>query len=124
MEDSPQHLILEQFIQQGNSLPDVLNQYNALLKSPQLLDPLAWQSIFKGRLSSLIASRAYLCILCSQTGDTATDTAFDINSVLGFATSLSFARYGLIINLDSQFVNNLAASVYLTLSVPGSRGYP
>jgi hypothetical protein len=124
MEDSPHHLTLEQFIQQGNSLPDVLNQHDALLESPQPLDPSAWQSIFEGRLSGSTASRAHLCIPCSQTGDTATDTAFDIDSVLGFATSLSFARYGLTMNLDPQFVNNLAASVHLTLSVPGSRGYP
>ncbi len=44
--------------------------------------------------------------------------AFDIDSVLGFPTSLAFAKQGLKFNLCPQFVSNLDADVHLQLPVP------
>ncbi|OBT60329.1 hypothetical protein VE03_10768, partial [Pseudogymnoascus sp. 23342-1-I1] len=57
---------------------------------------------------------AQVCLRCSQVGgETPAEINFDIDSFLGYASSLAFARRGVTINLFPRFHSNLRTNLHL-----------
>jgi hypothetical protein len=80
--------------------------------------PPKWQQAFKGYGGGSVPnqelpdeedeanqphSHAHLCLACSQIPPRAAQILFDIDSFLGFAHSLAFAKQGININLYPRF---------------------
>ncbi len=57
-----------------------------------------------------------LCLSCSQL-ESAAEVSFDIDSFLGYAHSLAFARRGITINLFPQFHSNIRTDLHLYYTV-------
>jgi hypothetical protein len=66
----------------------------------------------------------HLCLACSQTKQRSAVVRFDIDSILGFAQSLAFAREGLDINFFPRFHTNIQKDLhtYTTLSFDFGKG--
>jgi hypothetical protein len=50
------------------------------------------------------------------------EVTFNINSIIGFPTSLAFIKCSLKFTLTPYIVNNLTADIHLSLAIPTKRG--
>src|SRR5579871_1808981 len=111
-------------------LPDVINNPKIMTSNSQpIVEDADWPKIFEGRLSDREEEekeegdhedeaprppRINVCLACSEQRHRPQRIRFDIDSVIGFASSLAFARRGVKINFAPQFHENLQTSVHLT----------
>ena len=58
-----------------------------------------------------------MCLTCSEIELDLAQASFDINSFLGFAQDLAFARQGLDVNLFPRFYTNIQNDLYLYTTV-------
>jgi hypothetical protein len=58
-----------------------------------------------------------ICLDCAEEFSRATEVKFDIDSMVGFANSLAFAKEGILLNFTPRFHENFQTNVYLTLQV-------
>lgn len=73
-----------------------------------------WKSIFCGiPASSRQRYPMNLCLHEEQTRATGADVAFDIDSFLGFVTSLAFAKKGIWSQISPQTRQNMTADVHI-----------
>jgi len=141
LEQSVPHLRLSQYtiFQKENQIPNVVDkpdilsfQERANLPTPQ------WARSFEGAALPLPPTVAEqrpsrdrggdasphkycpnsktLCLSCSQTEPRPSTLSFDIDSVVGFARSLAFAKYGLDINFYPRFHTNIKTDLHVYIS--------
>jgi hypothetical protein len=60
---------------------------------------------------------AGFCLRCSQSTRGSAEMCFDIDSFLGYASSLAFARQGVAINLYPRFSSNIKSNLHLYSTV-------
>lgn len=58
----------------------------------------------------------HLCLRCSQVEAPSAEISFDIDSLLGFADSLAFARQGLTITLSPRFHYNIQTDLHIRMT--------
>ena len=143
------HITLSQYslAQAEYQIPSVIDQPQPLsYEQRENLSPPNWAPAFEGLSSvphqdgpeqepnrhqsggSLLAGQGqkpnHLCLACSQTEQRSMAVRFDIDSVLGFAQSLAFAREGLDINFFPRFHTNIQNDLhtYTTLSYDFGKG--
>jgi hypothetical protein len=58
-----------------------------------------------------------VCLACTEQPSDARVSQFDIDSTIGFAQSLAFARHGLCLNFAPQFHQNIQSNVHLSMQV-------
>ena len=68
--------------------------------------------------------QVYLCLACSQTMAPLLWAEYNIDSKLGFASSLAFAREGINLNLYPQYHQNIKTNIHLfwTIDITTPRG--
>jgi hypothetical protein len=68
--------------------------------------------------------QVHLCLACSQTMAPSLWAEYDIDSKLGFASSLAFAREGINLNLYPQYHQNIKTNIHLfwTIDITTPRG--
>jgi hypothetical protein len=64
-------------------------------------------------------NRSYVCLHASEHHDDVQvpEVLFDIDSIMGFASSLAVAKQGIKVNLAPHMIYNLSADIHLTLPV-------
>ena len=58
----------------------------------------------------------HLCLRCSQVETSSAEISFDIDSLVGFADSLAFARQGLTITLSPRFHSNIRTDLHIQMT--------
>lgn len=101
-----------------NSFPSVLGLQEMItperLARERTPTPEQWRSVFCGIPSH--GRQRYpnnVCLHKEETRAVDADIAFDIDSFLGFATSLAFAKKGLWSQIAPQTKQNLSADVHI-----------
>jgi hypothetical protein len=104
-------------------LPDVLGSSKPLEHgSVDQKHPPNWARIFEGRHNEVEEGeepeeeeRIHVCLHKSEQEQRhrPMDIEFDVDSILGYATSLAFAKRGLMINLAPQFPTNIQTNLHL-----------
>jgi hypothetical protein len=117
------HLSLSDFARSHSHLPNTLESAD-LLKVGEISTEEAaqWQHIFHGTLEENSDRPRQICLHCSQSSQVtaAATVMFDIDSIMGFTSSLSFAKQGIRFNLSPQVVSNLSTDLHLALTIPSS----
>lgn len=75
---------------------------------------------------SLQQPRWRVCLECSQLPQdevAASIVIFDIDSIMGFPSSLNFAKQGIRFNLAPHVIQNLSTNLHLTLAIPFILGH-
>ena len=136
------HLSLAAYhqLQVNCRIPDVISQTEPLsFQRREKLPAPDWARAFEGSSSSLpeaslVPDRPQspnsnnsstnpsrivdeLCLKCSQISSHPTAISFDIDSFLGYAQSLAFARQGLDINLFPRFYTNIQSNLHIYTTV-------
>lgn len=116
------HFRLDQIFNHRSS-PSVLEQTDAAKESPsgyQTPDGTQWNEMFCGIVDKDPQRTPVVknvCLHKEQTKPTKPDVSFDIDSFLGFATSLGVARNGLLYQPSPLATQNLSSDVHFGLDV-------
>ncbi len=137
-EEEENHWSLDDLNRSTQRLPDVLSSPNILpYNSAHRQASYDWPRLFEGCSDELGLSEseesslagpslvedgaesrpATVCLACSEQPARTNAIQYDIDSMLGFAESLAFAKQGLYLNFAPQFHQNLQANVHLSLPV-------
>jgi hypothetical protein len=134
-QEEENHWSLEDLNRSTQHLPDILGSPDILPHNSEHRQRLYdWAQLFEGRSneqqssanesslgsdsdSSNNAPPATVCLACSEQPARTNMVQYDIDSTIGFAQSLAFARQGLNWNFAPQFHQNLRTNVHLTLPV-------
>jgi hypothetical protein len=71
----------------------------------------------EGEAPAYSREHAGFCLRCSQSTKGSAEVCFDIDSFLGYASSLAFARQGVAINLYPRFSSNIKSNLHLYATV-------
>ena len=102
-------------------VPDVLGQPKLLKHNgPEQALHIEWARIFEGKHAEVgegeeeeEEERMHVCLYSSEQQHRRMLIRYDIDSALGYATSLAFARRGLMINFAPQFHTNIRINLHL-----------
>lgn len=133
------HWSLDDLIENMQQVPYILNSPTILLYNSAYRNcSYEWAKLFEGRLKTKSSGngdsnndsqegpeRLYkqtddkpkVCLACTEQPSDARVSQFDIDSTIGFAPSLAFARHGLCLNFAPQFHQNIQSNVHLSMQV-------
>ena len=102
-------------------VPDVLHQPKLLKhNSPEQAQHIEWARIFEGRHAEVEEGeeeeeeeQMHVCLHRSEQLHRPMLIQYDIDSALGYANSLAFAKGGLMINLSPRFHTNIQTNLHL-----------
>ena len=102
-------------------VPDVLSQPKLLKHgTPEQQAHVNWERVFEGKHADLDEGeeeeeeeRMHVCLHRSEQRHRPMLIQYDIDSALGYATSLAFAKHGLMVNLAPQFHANIRTNLHL-----------
>ena len=111
------------------NVPTTLSQPSAITQAQrEALAPPHWQSIFKGTGGGWTAGPAQdapqVCLECSQADPVQPTTCFDVDSFLGFGSSLAVARHGLTVDLFPRFHRNISNDLHVYTTVYPDLNWP
>jgi len=119
------HLSLQDFAQLCAELPNTLHNSNIML--PGTVNPAeaeGWEPLYTGAMNGNVDDISEICVDCSTKEEhlRQVEIEFDIDSVLGFSTSLAFAKQGFSVEANPQVTSNLHRNVHLTIGCPTING--
>jgi hypothetical protein len=123
--ETTNHVSLDEFNSFHDRLPDTLSsKILALRESFSHQETSAWKAQFLGTRSDSPDEKIHVCLSASELTEPRPhpEVTFDIDSIMGFPTSLAFAKRGLKFTLTPHIVNNLTADIHLSLAIPAERG--
>jgi hypothetical protein len=111
-------------------VPDVLGQPTLLQHgTPKQTAHVEWARVFEGRHADVDEGeeeeeeeRMHVCLHSSEQRHRPTHIKYDVDSTLGYPTSLAFAKHGIMINLAPQFYSNIRTNLHLYTHVTHDYG--
>ena len=133
-QEEEKHWSLDDLTRSMQRLPDTLNSASILpYNSEHRQGSYEWARLFEGCANEPSSDEGSdedgaldvddandpptVCLACSNRPARTREARYDIDSIIGFAQSLAFARQGLYFNFAPQFLQNLHTNVHLTLPV-------